>query len=113
MFYSPRYEIDVRPGAFRAAVDPGPYSAVLRGAVAAPTASPAPPPPPPESSLRDAEMKALLDRVMNEAGRTREGVVPLSIDFPAVGPSTFVEAELTAEAQVPSIDIQYHRTGGR
>lgn len=114
IFYSPRYEIDVKPGAFRAAVDPGPYSALLRGAMIANSpAPPAAPAPPGEVGSRDAEMKVLIDRVMNEAGRTREGVVPLSIDFPAIGPSTFVEAELTAEAQVPAIDIQYHRTGGR
>ena len=59
------------------------------------------------------DIQGLIDRLQKETGRTREGVVPIAIAFPAVGPSLFLEAELTAETQAPLLDIQYHRTGGR
>ena len=134
LYYSPRYAIAAKPGVFRAATDPGPFSAALR------------PPPPATSgtgigpgsgpgygasagpgmgggygaagglargddSARD--MKTLLDRFQQEAGHARQGVIPIAIAFPSVGPSQFFEAELTAEAQSPSLDLEYRRTGGR
>ena len=120
LYYSPRYAIAAKPGVFRAATDPGPFSAALR------------PPPPPatrgegvgaasavgygggrsdDSSARN--MKTLLDRFQQEAGHARQGVIPIAIAFPSVGPSQFFEAELTAEAQSPSLDLEYRRTGGR
>src|SRR5262249_17821749 len=43
LHHSPRYDIDARPGTFRVADDPGPYSPALRGAEVAPTPPPAPP----------------------------------------------------------------------
>jgi hypothetical protein len=127
LYYSPRYAVSSKPGVFRASTDPGPFSAALR------------PPPPPvaapgavtgtpsllgegggrsggsgggyDSSARD--MKTLLDKFQQEAGHAREGVIPVAIRFPSVGPSQFFEAELTAEAQSPSLDLEYRRTGGR
>ena len=63
---------------------------------------------------RDAKnLQALMDRFQKEAGRTRAGVIPIAIAFPAIGPSVFLAAELTPEALSPSLDIVYHRTGGR
>jgi hypothetical protein len=55
------------------------------------------------------DTKALMDRLQKEAGRTRQGVVPITIAFPQVGPSVFLAAELTPEAQPPAIDVQYRR----
>ena len=54
-----------------------------------------------------------MDRFQKETGRTRAGVIPIAIAFPAVGPSVFLAAELTPEASSPSLDIFYHRLGGR
>jgi len=51
-----------------------------------------------------------MDRFEKEAGRTRSGIVPIAIAFPAIGPSIFLAAELTPETQAPSVDIQYRRT---
>jgi hypothetical protein len=106
LHYSPRYAVDPQSGAFRAERDPGPWSATLRGR---PPAAPAPPPPPP--AVREfKDEKSLLERFQKEAGRTRQGVIPIAIAFPAVGPSVFLVAELTPETQSPSVDFLYRRT---
>ncbi len=133
VYYSPRYSLDARPGAFRPAVDPGPFSAVLR---AAPGASPGSAGSvaggaaggavggmgkgmgggvyTPGADDREArDMKVLLDKLQAESGHVREGAIPIAIAFPSIGPSLFFEAELTAEAQSPSLDLEYRRTGGR
>jgi hypothetical protein len=110
LYHSPRFAIDAKPGAFRPADDPGPSVPVLRvGLVAQAT----PPPPSAIAEQESRDMKSLADKIQKAAGLTREGAVPIAIAFPAVGPSLFLEAELTAETQAPSLDIQYHRTGGR
>jgi hypothetical protein len=117
--YSPRFAIDAKPGAFRTATDSGPFSAALRepalpALVGSPGSSPPPPPPPPGQPDREGrDMKTLLDRFQKEAGHMREGAIPIAIAFPSIGPSMFFEAELTAEAQSPSLDLTYRRTGGR
>ena len=54
-----------------------------------------------------------MDRFQKESGRTRQGVIPIAIGFPAIGPSVFLAAELTPEAQSPSVDFLYHKAGGR
>jgi len=66
------------------------------------------------SSERDSkDLQVLMDRFRKEGGRTRQGTIPIAIDFPMVGPSIFLAAELTAEARRPSLDLAYHKTGGR
>ncbi len=114
LHYSPKYAIDPRPGTFRVTTEPGPWSANLRasgGRVDPPPPAAAPPPPAPID--RDAkDLQALTDRYRKEAGRTRQGSVPLAIDFPSVGPTVFLAAELTAESRRPSFDLDYRKTGG-
>jgi hypothetical protein len=114
LHHSPRYAVDPKPGAFRLENDPGPWSAALRGVVVAgPPAAP-PPPASPLAGDRDAkDLKTLMDRFQKEAGRTRQGVIPIAITFPSIGPSVFLAAELTPETQSPSVDILYRKTGGR
>ena len=111
--HSPRYDIDPKPGAFRPENDPGPWSAALRAGGSVSLASPpvAAPPPPGDRDAKD--LKSLMDRFEKEAGRTRPGVIPIAIAFPAIGPSVFLAAELTPETQSPSIDIVYRKLGGR
>jgi hypothetical protein len=111
--HSPRYDIDPKPGAFRPENDPGPWSAALRAGGSVSLASPpvAASPPPGDRDAKD--LKSLMDRFEKEAGRTRPGVIPIAIAFPAIGPSVFLAAELTPETQSPSIDIVYRKLGGR
>jgi hypothetical protein len=118
LHYSPKYAIDPRPGTFRATTDRGPWSANLR-AIADGVAA-APPPVPPQSMPMAAagdreakDLQALMDRYRKEAGRTGQGTVPLAIDFPSVGPTLFLAAELTEESRRTSFDIDYRKTGGR
>ena len=67
-----------------------------------------------DASARDEkDLQALMDRYKKESGRTRQGAVPIAIDVPTLGPSIFLAAELTAESHAPSIELAYHRTGGR
>jgi hypothetical protein len=113
LHHSPRYDVDPKPGAFRLERDPGPWSAALRagdeGAMPVPAASPQT-----QVGERDSkDLRALMDRFQKEAGRTRQGVIPIAIAFPAIGPSVFLAAELTPETLSPSVDILYRRTGGR
>ena len=77
------------------------------------TPPPAASPQRPNDDREARDMKVLLDKLQTEAGHTREGAIPVSIAFPSIGPSLFFEAELTAEAQSPSLDLEYRRTGGR
>ena len=112
LHHSPRYGVDPKPGAFRLEQDPGPWSAALRAGDQ--RAVSAPPPPAPQQGGRDSsELKVLMDRFQKEAGRTRQGVIPIAIAFPAIGPSVFLAAELTPETVSPSVDVSYRRTGGR
>ena len=114
MYHSPRYDVDPKPGAFRVESDEGPWSPALRGATSPPAATPPPPPPVEGRGESDArDFKALMDHFQKEAGRTRQGAVPIAIAFPAIGPSVFLAAELTPETQSPALDIQYRKTGGR
>ena len=114
LHHSPRFAVDARPGAFRLETDPGPWSAALRdGNRVASSVAPAPPPPPAAPVAGDRDAKTLMDRFQKEAGRTRQGVIPIAITFPAIGPTVFLAAELTPETQSPSVDILYRKTGGR
>jgi hypothetical protein len=111
--HSPRFAVEAKPGQFRVDSDPGPWSAALRSrdSHAEPAAaSPAPPAPP---GAGEKEFRAVLDQFRQEAGRVRQGVVPVAIGFPAVGPFLFLAAELTPESQAPALDIDVRSIGGR
>jgi hypothetical protein len=113
LHHSPRYDVDPKPGSFRLDTDPGPWTPALRGAA---VGTPPPPSTPAASQFSDREardLKVLVDRFQKEAGRTRPGVIPIAIPFPAMGPSVFLAAELTPETQAPSLDIRYRKAGGR
>jgi hypothetical protein len=108
LHYSPRYAVDPRPGAFRVTSDPGPWSAAAQVGMAGATPAAVM-----EMERSSKDLQALMDRYKKEAGRTRQGTVPIAIEFPTLGPSIFLAAELTAESRQPSLDLAYHKTGGR
>lgn len=117
--HSPRFGVEAKPGPFRVEADPGPWSAALRSRDnhAEAVAAPAPPPAPSALATQAApggkDFRALLDQFTQEAGRVRQGVVPIAIAFPALGPSLFLAAELTPESQAPTLDVNVRATGGR
>ena len=112
VFHSPMFDLDVQPGAFRVSTDSGERTDAMRAAdEPAPLASPA-------SASRsadapDKDARILLDQLRKEAVRVRQGVVPIAIQFPSIGPSIFLESELTAEAQSPSVALRVRQGGGR
>ena len=119
------YRVSLDPGTFRIETDPGVFAEALRATVVSaaiggaagslPGARPAAPPmeaPAPAARLEASQdnMKQLIDRYRNEGGgRTVRGALPVDVTFPSMGPSLFMAAELTAEAQSPSIDLAIRR----
>ncbi|HEX2343904.1 MAG TPA: hypothetical protein VHI98_25765 [Vicinamibacterales bacterium] len=113
LHYSPRFEVEARPGMFREASDPGPFAEALRrissslaaGSSAAWSGG---------RSTEDTDrvaLKALVDRYQNESGgRTVVGSLPVRVAFPELGPSLFLAAELTSEGAAPSVDLAFKRT---
>jgi hypothetical protein len=104
--YSPRFRVELQPGAFRAENDAGPFAQALR----APVASAAP-----AVLDRDqratAGLQALVDRYRNESGgRTVTGSLPVHVTFPEFGPSIFLASELTAETRAPFVELAFRRT---
>jgi hypothetical protein len=115
--YSPRFEVEPRPGAFRSDTDSGPWSAALREE----NAGVPPPPPPampstaaPKVSEKDAPgFQGLMDRFRKEMGKSTTGLIPVDVKVPNLGPTFFVAAELTAESRGPALDIHYKRVSER
>jgi len=58
----------------------------------------------------DGAARALFDRYRKEMGKSVAGVIPVQVTVPALGPSIFVAAELTAESHAPVLEIKYVRT---
>jgi hypothetical protein len=113
LHYSPRFEVEARPGTFREASDPGPFAEALRrisSSLAAGSSAASSGGRPIEDTER-AALKALVDRYQNESGgRTVVGSLPVRVAFPELGPSLFLAAELTSEGAAPSVDLAFKRT---
>jgi hypothetical protein len=138
LHHSPRFRLDLQPGAFRLESDPGVFAEALRishgvgagvsggiigGASAGMVAGAPPPPPTPVASPAPAvpsrigaeqdatsQFQKLIDRYRNEGGgRTVRGSLPVEVAFPSLGPSVFMASELTAESQAPSINLAIRR----
>jgi hypothetical protein len=88
-----------------------PWTAALRNEMVLPAATPAAAPAGAAGGERDGgAARALLDRYRQEMGKSVVGVLPVQVTVPALGPSIFVAAELTAESQAPVLEIKYVRT---
>jgi hypothetical protein len=111
VYHSPRFEIEPQAGAFRVESIQEPWTAALRNEMVLPAATPAPTAAGAAGGERDGgAARALLDRYRKEMGKSAIGVIPVQVTVPALGPSIFVAAELTAESQAPVLDIKYVRT---
>lgn len=115
LYYPPLFRITAESGSFRAEPYADPISSAFN-------------PPPPVASpvadgqagvatLRKAEndkdqesTQALIDtfRAKSKAGRVA-GILPIGVDFPSIGPSTYLVSELTSEGQFPAADLNYQR----
>jgi hypothetical protein len=111
LHHSPRYRVEPAPGSFRVESDTGPWSPALRveSSNAAQGGAPAARPEPNVEIGASKDLKALVDRFQKETGRTSSGIVPVRVQLPVLGPSIFLAAELTAETQLPSLELVYKR----
>jgi hypothetical protein len=108
--HSPRFTVELATaGAFRSSATPGPWSPTLQNVTAAAEALAAPL----RADRDEKDFKMLTDRLTQEAGRIRQGVMPVSVAVPAFGPAMFLASELTAESQPASFNLEYQKTGGR
>jgi hypothetical protein len=112
--YSPRFEVEARPGMFREASDSGPFAEALRrisSSLAAGSATQTSDAVRSRDDKDRAALKALVDFYQNESGGRRVvGSLPVRVAFPDVGPSLFLAAELTSEGAAPSVDLAFKRT---
>ncbi len=105
--YSPRYRVEPQAGAFRVDVDPGPFAPELRAKDTSEREGFSRGPGSRANDERAASsLLALADKFRRESGgRTVIGSLPVHVMFPALGPAVFLASELTAESQVPAVDL--------
>ncbi len=122
LYYPPRYRVNAEPGTFRTEQYQSPNSAVLtpmRGSgvaqpASAPVATDALDEKEREQDKKDGT-RALLDSFKAKSiGGKVTGILPVTVSFPAFGPSIFLVSELTSENQFPSAEfsIQREKKGG-
>jgi hypothetical protein len=67
-------------------------------------------PPPTAGGVAPDQTKTLVDKYRSSSALGRAtGVLPLSVKFPAFGPSVYLVSELTSENQSPSAELSYQR----
>jgi hypothetical protein len=137
VFHPPLFKVTPQTGeSFReepyaepasAALNPPPPPAPARIAISAGVAaSPNSPSPSVEVSGLSVESRAITDQVLPQTlvdnfrmtfqGGKAAGILPIKVDFAALGPSLYLVSELTGENQPPSTDLNYQRekkAGGR
>jgi hypothetical protein len=105
LHYSPRFHVELEPGAFRVEQDPGPFAEALRASPGVPRAG--------SQSRRDAVapgLQVLVDRFRSAAGgRVGGGALPVHVTIPTFGSSMFFASELTPESQAPSLELAFRR----
>jgi hypothetical protein len=132
LYYPPLFKVSAEPGTFRAQEYVNPISSVLEavsgdgiGGLAAPALPASAPIAGKESFDRlenyaklgragDDEKKdstqALLDsfKAKSISGKVT-GILPITVSFPAFGPSIFLVSELTSENQFPAAEFSFQR----
>ncbi len=122
LYYPPMFRVTAEPGTFRAQEFQNPVSSALVssagmiGGIAAPMGGPIPAKQygqliakaQPQDE-KDAT-QALLDtfKAKSLGGRVT-GILPVSVSFPAFGPSIFLVSELTSENQFPAAEFSFQR----
>lgn len=137
VFHPPLFKVTPETGeSFRAepyaeptsaALNPPPLAAPISAVrVSAPAPQPPPMAPSAEVSALTTESRVITDQVptqtlvdnfrMTFQGGKAAGILPIKVDFAALGPSLYLVSELTGENQAPSTDLNYQRekkAGGR
>ncbi len=136
VYHPPLFKVTPEPGSFRTEAYADPTSAALNAAPppappkpafsAGLAASPTPPSSNAEVSALTTESKVITDHAPTQTlvdnfrmafqGGKASGILPIKVDFAALGPSLYLVSELTGENQSPSTDLNYQRekkAGGR
>lgn len=115
LYYPPLFRINAEHGAFREDAYAPPSSSAFHPAQPVSIITGVPGVPLTEGDkLRDDKDEQSTQRLIDEfrtkakAGRVA-GILPVSVDFPAFGPSTYLVSELTTEGQFPAADFNYQR----
>ncbi|HKT88879.1 MAG TPA: hypothetical protein VJQ59_10610 [Candidatus Sulfotelmatobacter sp.] len=135
LYYPPLFRVTAEPGTFRTEQYENPTSAALQPRftgelerLGTPAAAPAAAPKEfdrlqnyaqlqsmKDKDAKDAETRNLLNsyHAKSTAGKVT-GILPVSVPFPAFGPSIFLVSELTSENQFPSAELsfQHEKKGG-
>lgn len=119
LYYPPKYRVSAEPGTFRTEPYENPTSAVLIPVNGAIGGSAQPPAAPSVDELADKELRrevkkdgtrALLESFKAKStGGKVTGILPVTVSFPAFGPSIFLVSELTSENQFPSAEFSIQR----
>ncbi|MFZ0731758.1 MAG: hypothetical protein WAM79_05495 [Candidatus Sulfotelmatobacter sp.] len=136
LYYPPLFRVTAEPGTFRTGQYENPTSAALQPRfvgeglerLGTPSAAPAAAAKAfdrlqnyaqlqsmDEKTRKDAETRNLLNSYhAKSTGGKVTGILPVSIPFPAFGPSIFLVSELTSENQFPSAELsfQHEKKGG-
>jgi len=135
VFYPPQFRVTAETGSFHVENFANPISPVLVAEVAEPAVDSVVTRPP--ASFTGAETNSsgrqtgqdeakvgvkqsaqtLVDRFhASERGSRATGILPVRVNFPALGPSLYLISELTSENQVPSAEFTYQqdkKAGGK
>jgi hypothetical protein len=130
LYYPPLFRLNPEPGSFHTENYVGPISVVLTAetpepAVNAPAPSAGPRSSPVEfmsmvhtdaagnidsKTQKDRGAAQLVDKFhASEHGARASGILPVSVNFPAFGPSLFLVSELTSENQSPFAEFTYQQ----
>jgi len=136
VYHPPLFKVTPELGSFRteayadptsAALNPPPPTSSAGPAYSAGFAAPPPPPPMPSTGASITTISVLGANQISEQtlvdnfratlqGGKAAGILPIKVDFAALGPSLYLVSELTGENQSPSTDLNYQRekkAGGR
>lgn len=128
LYYPPLFKVTAEPGTFRLQQYENPVSAALAPAlgrgidIGASSKMPLPQSKPADRLEQFAQLQnnddkekkdatqALLDtfKVKSMGGKVT-GILPVSVPFPAFGPSIFLVSELTSENQAPAAEFSFQR----
>ena len=116
VYYPPLFRVTVEPGSFRTEAYAAPTSAAFEQPML-PAASAG------KVTERmitvmnkelndkdDQSTQTLIDKFQEKSRSGRiAGILPIGVDFPAYGPSTYLVSELTSEGQFPEANLNYQR----
>jgi len=128
LYYPPLFKVTAEPGTFRLQQYQNPVSAALAPAlgsaidIGASSTAPLPQSKPADRLEQFAQLQnnddkekkdatqALLDTFKTKSmGGKVTGILPVSVPFPAFGPSIFLVSELTSENQAPAAEFSFQR----